>query len=488
MKRSIRRLGVGLIVLYGALFVQLNLVQVLNADEYNENPGNTREIVRDFSRPRGQIVSADGTVLARSREIGGRYERQREYPTGDLFGQITGFFSFNAGADGVEKAYNDELSGRAAPTSVDQVADLFVDEERTADVVLTVDATVQQAARDALGNRLGSIVALDPRNGSILALWSTPSYDPNPLSSVDQKAASAARNLALADPNKPLLTRSYRETFFPGSTFKIVTGSAGLQSGTVTRDTPSYPVRSGYVPNGTNAPIRNFGGSACGGSLFEGLEVSCNTVFAQMADDIGGEQLRRTGEGFGFNEAPPIDLPEAAASRLGASEGFESSAVTAQTGIGQNDVSATPLQMALATAGIANDGVVMRPHVMAEVRDDEGRAVRAYQPQEWRRALTPEQSGVMREAMVNVVANGTATRLAVDGVPTAGKTGTAQAGTGLDLNHAWVVGYAPADAPRVVVAVLVESVPGVGVEATGGRLAAPMGKTVLQAALAATAG
>jgi penicillin-binding protein A len=487
--RSIRRLGVALIVLYGALFVQLNVVQVLRAEEYNDNPENTRDIVRDFSRPRGSIISADGTVLARSVEVGGRFERQREYPTGDLFGPITGWFSFNAGADGVEKAYNDELAGRTAASSVEDVADLFVDEERTGDVVLTLHTAVQQVARDALGGRRGSVVALDPRNGDILALWSNPSFDPNPLSSVDQEVASGSREVLLADPNKPLLARSYRETFFPGSTFKIVTGSAGLQSGLVTATNPVYPVRSGFVPPGTRAPIRNFGGGSCGGDLIRGLQVSCNTVFAQMAYDIGGEQLVGTAEGFGFNSAPPIDLPQAAASPIGTVENFnDNGPVLAQTGIGQNDVTSTPLQMAMAAAAIANGGVVMKPHVMGEVRDDEGDVVRAYRPEPWRTALPPDQAGVMRDAMINVAENGTATRLRVPGVLTAGKTGTAQVGTTSDLSHAWIVGFAPADAPRVAIAVIVESVPGGGSEATGGRLAAPIGQQVLQAGLAATAG
>jgi penicillin-binding protein A len=489
MTRSIRRLGVALIVLYAALFVQLNVVQVLRAEEYNDNPANTREIVRDFSRPRGSIISADGTVLARSVEVGGRFERQREYPTGDLFGPITGWFSFNSGADGVEKEYNDELAGRTAASSVEDVADLFVDEERTNDVVLSLHTAVQQVARDALGDRRGSVVALDPRNGAILALWSNPSFDPNPLSSVDQDVARDTRSVLLADPRKPLLARSYRETFFPGSTFKIVTGSAGLQSGEVTATNPVYPISSAFVPPGTRAPIRNFGGGSCGGDLIQGLEVSCNTVFAQMAYDIGGDALVGTAEGFGFNSAPPIDLPQAALSPIGTVENFnDNGPVLSQTGIGQNDVTSTPLQMAMAAGAIGNGGVVMRPHVMAEVRDDEGDVVRAYRSSPWRTAITPQNAEVMRGAMINVAENGTATRLRVPGVPTAGKTGTAQVGTTSDLSHAWIVGFAPADAPRVAIAVIVESVPGGGSEATGGRLAAPIGQQVLQAGLAATAG
>ena len=178
MTRSIRRLGVALLILYAALFVQLNVVQVLRAEEYNDNPENTREIVRDFSRPRGSIISADGTVLARSVDVGGRFERQREYPTGDLFGPITGWFSFNAGADGVEKEYNDELAGRTAASSVQDVAGLFVDEERTGDVVLTLHTAVQQVAREALGDRRGSVVPSTPATGPSSPSGATPASTP----------------------------------------------------------------------------------------------------------------------------------------------------------------------------------------------------------------------------------------------------------------------------------------------------------------------
>ncbi|MDQ3145873.1 MAG: penicillin-binding transpeptidase domain-containing protein [Actinomycetota bacterium] len=486
MNRQLRRLGIGLFVLYLALFVQLNVVQVLRADEYNDNPSNTRAVTRDFTEPRGQILSAEGNVLARSDKASGRFPRQRVYPLGDLFGPITGFFSFDVGTDGVEKTYNDELTGRTTAGSIGDVTDLVLDSTRTLDVALTMPVAVQQAAREALRGLRGSVVALDPRDGSILALYSNPTFDPNPLSSVDLEAAAASRRFFLADPTKPLLARSFRETFFPGSTFKIVTGSAGLTSGEVTPTSPRYPASSGYTPPLTNRPIRNFGGGTCGGDLFQILEVSCNTAFAQMGVDIGADNLVGQAEAFGFNERPPIDLPSATASPIAAPGEFvQNTPVLAQTAIGQNAVSSTPLQMALTTAGIANNGVVMKPHVMSEVRDDEDQVLRRYRPEPWKQALSPQVARTMRDAMVGVVADGTAGRLAVEGVPTAGKTGTAQIGDG--RSHAWIVGFAPADNPRVAIAVIVESQSGAS-EATGGRLAAPIGQQVLRAALAATSG
>jgi penicillin-binding protein A len=481
VKKQIRRLGIGMVLLYAALFVQLNVIQVLRADEYNQNPSNIRAVTRDYGRPRGQILAADGAVLAESVPDDSNFKRRRVYPEHDLFGQITGFFSFTYGSDGVEKSYNAELAGRSGGESVEDLVDLLVDEERTNDVVLTLDKRVQQVARDALGQRQGSVVALDPRDGSILAMWGFPSYDPEPVSQTDQDAAAQARAALLADPAKPLLPRPFRETFFPGSTFKVVTAAAGLRSGTVTRDEPRYPNEREFLPPTTTRPIRNFGGGTCGGNLIDIMRVSCNTAFARMGMDVGAEELVGAANDFGFGDEPPLDLPNVAASTIAEPGFFEQNLpLLAQTAIGQNTVRATPLQMALVAAGIANGGVVMEPHVLKEIRDDEGNVVRRHRPREWRTAVAPDVAGTVRDAMVAVVQNGSATRLAIPGVPTAGKTGTAQIGNG--QSHTWIIGFAPADAPRVAVAVIVENQSGAS-ESTGGRVAAPIGQQVLQAAL-----
>ena len=480
MNRQIRRLGAAMLVLFAALFVQLNVVQVLRADEYADHPENRRAVTRDYFRPRGQIVSADGTVLARSVEQEGKEARTREYPEHELFGQITGFFSLRYNKDGVERTYNDELAGRGNVDDVENLVDLLLEDDHTQDVHLTLHKEVQQAARDALGDRPGSVVALDPRTGAVLALWSFPSYDPEPISSLDVAAAEATRNLLLQNPQKPLLPRSYRESYFPGSTFKVVTASAGLASGKVTPEQPVYPRSSEYVAPQTNRPLRNFGGGTCGGALFDILRVSCNTAFAQMGVEIGAETLVGTARDFGFGEKAPLDLPAVAASSIESPEFFEQNIpLLAQTAIGQQ-VRATPLQMALVAAAIANGGEIMKPHVLGEVRDREGDVVRTYRPEAWRRAVAPEVAATVRDAMVGVVADGTAGQLQVPGVTTAGKTGTAQLGNG--LSHAWIIGFAPAEAPRVAIAVIVEG-QDVGSEITGGRVAAPIGRAVLEAAL-----
>ncbi len=486
MNRQIRRLGAALLVLYGALFVQLNVIQVLRADAYNDNPNNTRAIVRDFNQPRGQIIAADGTVLARSVPTdGGQFEQRREYPEGELFGHVTGYFSFIAGADGVERTYNDALAGRTGTTSVEDLGELLQGESKIADVTLTIPTEVQRVARDSLGDRRGSVVALDPRTGAILALWSFPSYDPTVISSIDIEAAQQARNELLADEANPLLARSFRETYFPGSTFKVVTATAGLSSGVVDVDSTTYPRSSEYVPPLTRNPINNFGGSVCGGALFDILRVSCNTAFAQMGVDVGAATLVTQAEAFGFNQVPPLDLPAVEPSPVSDVPSFErNTPVLAMTAIGQNAVRSTPLQMALVAAGIANGGQVVTPHVMNEIRDQEGQVVQRWEPSSWTRAASPRVAATVRDAMVGVVEEGTATRLAVPGVTTAGKTGTAQLGNG--LSHAWIIGFAPAEAPRVAVAVIVEAQPGAS-EQTGGRVAAPIAQAVLGASLQATA-
>jgi peptidoglycan glycosyltransferase len=483
VNRQIRRLGIGMLVLFLALFVQLNVVQVFRAESYNDNPNNTRAVTRDFNRPRGQILAPDGTVLARSEAVeGGQFDRQRVYPEGELFGHVTGFYSFAAGFSGVEQSYNAELAGRTAPR-IEDLGSYLLDRDPTADVTLTIPPGVQRIARDQLGAQRGSVVALDPRDGSILAFWSFPSYDPTVLSQADQDGARQARELLLAAPDNPLLARTYRETFFPGSTFKVVTAAAGLASGTISVTSPSYPRSGGYVPPLTTRPVRNFGGGACGGPLVEIMRVSCNTAFAQMGVDMGAEQLVSMASALGFGERPPIDLPAAVASTIAPPEFFvQNTPVLAQTAIGQNAVRATPLQMAMVAGAVANGGNVMTPHVMAEVVNDDGEVIDRYEPSVWRTAMSPEVAGAVRDAMVTVVADGTATRLAVPGVTTAGKTGTAQIGNG--LSHAWIVGFAPAEAPRVAVAVIVEAQEGAS-EQTGGRVAAPIAQAVLAAALEA---
>jgi len=482
--RQIRHLGIALIACFCVLFVQLNRITIFRADELNANPANTREILRDFSQPRGSITTADGVVIARSVESGDRFEYQREYPEGPLFGHVTGYYSFALGSSGVEKVYNDELAGRTRELEFQDLSDLFVDKDRVGDLTLTVLAELQQIASDQLGEREGSVVALDPRTGDILALVSFPNYDPNLLALHDTAAATEYQRLLDAAPSKPRLARSYQDRFFPGSTFKVVTATAGILYGGVTADEPVYPQSNAYLPPNTTRPIRNFGGSTCGGALFEILRDSCNTAFAQMGVDTGADAMTDASEDFGFNQDVPIDLTAPARSNfptdLENSEGF-----LAQSSIGQYEVAATPLQMAMVAGAVANtDGEVMTPHVLRDVQDQDGNVVDTYDPDVWTTAMDRATAALMRDAMRGVVDSGTATGLAVPGFDVGGKTGTAQLGTDPARSHAWIIGFGGpvGGEPTIAVAVIVEGQPGAS-EQTGGRVAAPIAQAVLAAYL-----
>lgn len=503
MNRQIRRLSIGLMVCYLLLFAQLNNLQIFGAERLKENPDNNREIVNSYSRPRGTISTSDGVVVARSVEVDTDLERQREYPEGELYAQVSGFFSFHFGASGVEESYNEELTGETIDLELRDLSDLFVERDRSGSIVLSVRSDVQAAARDALGEREGSVVALDVQTGEILALWSWPSFDPNLVSDPSLAAASEARDLYLADERDPMLGRAYQERYFPGSTFKVVTSIAGLESGLVTADQPSYPVVSSWTPPLTNRPITN-NGATCGGTLFDILRVSCNTAYAEMGSITLGPQLMTSGaEGVGFNDRPPVDLPDAARSVFPTDYGaaletpgqpspdasvpgtiFEDTPSLALASIGGFDVAATPLQMALVTAGVANNGQIPTPHVVREVRDADGELVDEVQPETWRRGMSPATAATMREAMLGVVAGGTAQGLAIPGFEVGGKTGTARVTEEPAQSHAWIVGFAgpPGEAPRVAVAVVVLAQPG-ATETGGGRVAAPIGRAVLEAAL-----
>jgi peptidoglycan glycosyltransferase len=482
MNRQIRVLGVALMVLFVALFVQVNYLQIFAADKLNKNPANTRAIVRDFSRPRGVIQTSDGAVLAKSVPASDEFERLRQYPEAALFAHITGYFSFNFGGEGVERTYNDELVGRDQHLQLRKLSDLLVKNERTGDVTLTLSKRLQQVATEQLGERKGAVVAIEPSTGAILAMADFPSYDPNQLSSHNQKDVKAAWDALNADADKPLLPRAYRERYFPGSSFKVVTASTALATGAASLTQPVYPQLSALpLPNSGGQSLRNFGGEVCGGALPQALQISCNTAFAQLGLDLGPERLSTGAANFGFSKVPPIDLPFPVASVFPEASAFaQDKPGLAKSAIGQQDVSATPLQMALVAAGIANQGTIMTPHVLSEVRDTEGEVVERFEPKPWLQAVPADVASTVRNMMVGVVEGGTGTAARIPGIQVAGKTGTAQ--TGLDTTHVWFVSFAPANDPKIAVAVMLENLPTES-EATGGTVAAPIAKAVIQAAL-----
>jgi peptidoglycan glycosyltransferase len=483
MTRAIRRVGIACTVLFIALAGQLTYLQVYKADDLANDPRNVRKAIRDFSRPRGDVITADGEVVARSvpdNDDSDDFDLQREYPEGELFAQIVGYQSFVFGNTGVEKTYNDELVGRDIDIDLSDIGSVLAGEENTGNVVLSVRADAQRRARDLLAGQQGSIVALDPRTGAILAMYSNPSFDPNPLAGHDTVAVEDYGQALKADPNQPDLPRAYRERYAPGSTFKAVTASVALEAGIVTPDQPVFPsIRELDLPQ-TDSTLSNFGGQTCGGDLAESFRRSCNTTFGQIGLDLGNGFVPGM-ERFGIYDAPPLDLsPGAAESGGPPANSFQSNMPNfAFAGIGQGDVFTTPLQMALVAAGVANGGGIMRPHVMAEVTDANGGTVRSFDDSTWKTATSPATAQTVNGMMVDVVQRGTGGSARIAGVTVAGKTGTAQAPGGAP--HTWFICFAPAENPEVAVAVIVErgGVSG-GDGATGGAVAAPLARQMLE--------
>ena len=491
MNSGIRRVGVVVLVLFVGLIAQLTYLQISRSKQLANAPGNARNFLRDISRNRGPIVSADGAILAQSVPASDEYKFQRVYPaaTATLFSHIVGYQSIQFGSVGVENQYSADLAGRTFSLQIRNLADAFATRQPVGTVVLTVSNQIQQTAAAALAGRRGSVVVLDVQSGAVIADYSNPSFDPNPLVSHNERTAQGARALLLLDPANPLLARSWRELYPPGSTFKTVTGSIAVQNNVDVNKT--FPtVRFIPLPQ-TTAVLNNFGGESCGGSLRDGFIVSCNTTFGQVGLDLGntfaaglpnfGVQTSAPNQsGAGFD--PPI------VRSIGPTEGsFELNKPTfAQAAIGQNAVAVTPIQMALVAEAVATGGVIYNPRVVNCVLDPNDKVVKRVPRQEFRRAIDPTTANTMRDFMLGVVNDprGTGTAAQIPGVQVAGKTGTAETAPG-QPPHAWFIAFAPADHPRYAVAVLVEhgGANGANAEITGGRVAAPIAKDVLQTLL-----
>lgn len=495
MQPQIRRVALAMFVLFAAVFVNLNYIQVLRASDYDEDPRNARQLIREYDIRRGSIVvegRGEQPEVAHSVEQpGARLRFLRRYDEGPLYAHVTGFYSFLYGRSGLESAVNDFLVGSSPETFVRNLGDLLSGRERVGDdVITTLRPDVQTVARDAVGGRRGAVVALDPENGEILALWSSPSYDPNRLASHNAGEVREAWAELEADPARPRLNRAVNDWYPPGSTFKIVTAAAALANGITPEDTFDDP--AGLELPLTTSTIGNFGGGTCNGgqpiSLHRALVISCNTTFAQLGLDLGAAALVDQAERFGINAEWDFQLP-LLASRM--PEDLDAPA-TAQSAIGQRDVRVTPLQMAMILAAVGNDGILMTPQLVDRVEDFAGRIIRQYGPTPLRlpdrgsaQALTTEQAQTLTAMLVDVVASGTGRRAAIPGVEVAGKTGTAQHGDGPPT--VWFAGFAPASDPEVAVAVVLEDGGGQGAAATGGAVAAPVARAVIEAALASAA-
>ena len=491
MNRQIRLVGLGIIVLFVALFVQLNWLQVVHARALNANPLNGNAVVKEYTAKRGDIVSADGVTLATSIPTNDEFKYLRQYPTGALFSQITGYFSFIYGSDGAERSYDRVLTGSSSPfklpTSLTQLRQLLTNHDQSQSITLSVLDRLQKVAETSLAGRDGSVVALDPRTGSILAMYSNPSFDPNLLSGHDLTKVQANYKALTAQPGAVLAPGAYRQRYFPGSTFKIITASA-VYDHAPQLATKVYPTLAALpLPQTTNL-LHNFGGETCGGQMLELFTVSCNTGFGQIGLDLGANALYSEAQNYGFNQVTPIDLPFPAVSTFPPPSAFAQDLPgLAFSAIGQQNVESTPLEMAMVAGAVANRGTIMTPHILGHVTNSQNQVVSTYQPKPWLQATTPATAAQVTQLMVSVVNDptGTGTAARIPGVEVAAKTGTAQTGTG--KINAWFVAFAPAANPTIAVAVILPNQPAAD-EYQGGTLAAPIAKAMIEAYLAGGTG
>ncbi len=482
MTKELRRLSILMLFMFLALFASTSWIQVINAESLTQNPRNTRALYDSYEVQRGSII-ASGAAIASSVASNDVYSWQRVYTEPDMWAPVTGYFPVLGEATGIEQTMNSYLSGTAGSQFLSRIERIFTGQPpRGSNVALTLDATVQRAAYEALGDLQGGVIAIEPSTGRVLAMVTSPSFDTNLLASHNTTEVNAAYDTLLADPGKPLSNRAIAGDLNPpGSTFKLVVASAALASGEYTPES-TLPNPASYTLPQSSAVIYNDTRGTCGPgatvTIADALRLSCNIPMAQLAVELGDTAIREEAEKYGFNrsfELPLVSTPSSYPRAL-------DDAQTALTGFGQGQVTATPLQMAMVSAGIANGGVVMNPRMVDRVIGPDLSVQQTFEDSEFGRALEPDLADEMVAMMVANVRDGIATGARIDGVDVAGKTGTAENGPG-EPYTLWFTGFAPADDPRVAVAVVVEDGGGQGQSGSSNVIAAPIAKKVMEAVL-----
>lgn len=497
MTRSMRRLGAAVMVLTLALLANLTYIQVVKAVDYRHDPNNRRTVLEEYSRARGQITAAGGVVLAQSMPVADQYRYQRSYPGGKMYANLTGYYSLRYGPTGLERLQNDLLAGNDPSLFVEQLSDLITGRDpQGGNVRLTIVPAVQKAAYDALSAKgyVGAVVAIQPSTGAVLAMASTPSYDPGPLADHSESTQRTVYNELIDETPSPLLDRSIGAVYPPGSTFKLVVAAAALQHGYTPTSTLTGAATI-TLPGTGGATLSNYDKETCAGAggrdvtVTQALAHSCNTAFADLAMDVGADALKQQAAAFGVDGSNwTLDGFPVAASRTGsmtASNGQPDVAALAQSGIGQRDVALTPMENAVIAATIANGGVRMKPYVVASTSRPDLTVIDRAEPDSLGRAIPAAVAREIRDMMV-ASESATAGSGRIKGLTIASKTGTAEHGVDPKATppHAWYVAFAPADKPTVAVAVLVTNGGDRGLNATGGTVAAPIGRAVIAAALA----
>jgi peptidoglycan glycosyltransferase len=482
VNKELKRVSIVVVLMFMALFVSSSVIQVVSADQLRVDSRNTRTMLDSFIAQRGPIL-IDGVPIAESTPVDDQYNFLRVYSNGPLYAAATGYFTLNQGNTGIEGALNDYLSGNSNAQFFDQINSILTGQDPKGDAVeLTLDPAVQQAAFDALGDNAGAVVAIDPKTGAILAMVSKASYDPNLLAVHDTSQVIASYDALIADPADPLINRAIGGDLYPpGSVFKLVVAAAAIDSGDYTPES-EFPNPSTYTLPGSSSVINNAEGGTCGGgdtvSIATALRLSCNIPFAQLGLALGYDRINAMAKELGFDSA--FDVPQRSTPSVYPEP--ESDAQLMLSAFGQASVRVTPLQIAMNSAAIANDGTLMEPTLIEKILAPDLSDREDIQPTVYNTPMSTETAETLTQMMISNVANGAASNARISGVSVAGKTGTAENGRG-EPYTLWFTGFAPAEDPEVAVAVVVENGGGLGQTGFGNSVAAPIAKKVLEAVL-----
>ncbi|NEA54844.1 penicillin-binding protein 2 [Streptomyces sp. SID13666] len=482
MIRYIRRAAACCLVLLVALLINTSRVQIFQADSFNANPANRRAMIARYDQPRGDILVA-GRPVTGYRETDDQLTYLRTYTQGPLYAPVTGYVSQLYGTRMLEGTEDAVLSGTDPQlASLPLWNEITRARQKGGDVHTTINPAAQEAAFTGLGDRTGAVAALDPATGRILALVSTPSYDPSGIAGTGRDVNAEWARLT-SDPEQPMLDRAIRQTYPPGSTFKVVTAAAALESGKVTDPKAPTKTPEPYTLPGTTTQLENEAAGCADATLLVAFTVSCNTVFAKLGVDVGLKGMVKQAQAFGFNDhrlrIPPSVAPSNFDTRMGPDQ-------VALSSIGQFDTTATPLQMAMVAAAVVNGGELMSPYLVDRITNSNGVTVAAAAGRLLHQAVSSGTAVRLQQMMEAVVTKGTGTNAAIPGITVGGKTGTAQHGVGnKGMPYAWFISYAKSTAgqPAVAVAVVVEDAEAVRADISGGGSAAPIARDVMRAVL-----
>lgn len=484
MSRNIRVIGILVLAMFVALFGSSTYIQAISTSTLAEDGRNTRVREQNFDIQRGPIL-VDGTPVAESRADDSRYHYQRVYNDPEVYAAVTGYYTSNQGSSQIESAMNAELTGASDSQFFSSLQRLFTGENPAgAAVQLTINPDAQKAAYEAMGSMQGAVLALDPTNGQILAMVSTPSFDPNRLAVHDDQQVISVYNELLNQSDEPLINRALGGNMNPpGSVFKLVVAAAALENGITTADAPLPNPGDWTLPGSSSVIYNPEHGATCGPgettTLRTAITLSCNIPFAQLAVQLGADKIRQMAEAFGFNHE--FDVPMTADASIYPT-GTLDDAQTALTGFGQYEVRATPLQMALVSAAIANGGVLQKPTTVQQVLTANLQEIQGPKVSVFDTPISAQTAQALTSMMQDSVDHGAATNAQISGLKVAGKTGTAQNGAN-DPYSLWFTGFATSNGKTVAVAVVLEDGGGEGQSGTGNGLAATIGQQVMKAVL-----